>query len=251
MTGEPPAGRVMLSVIIPVYNEGEVIEKVISAWAAELQRLGIDYELLVCDDGSTDGTDQVLRRLAARCPRLIVRRHANVGHGPTLLRGYREAGGEWVFQVDSDDEVAPDEFEHLWAMRESWDFLAGYRTHRQAPFSRRMITLIARLVVWALFGRTVHDVNVPYRLIRRAHLHRILKMIPPDAFTPNVIMAGLAAHHGLRIYERPIGHTMRRTGRSSLVKWRLVRGVFRSLAETAAVALRCRRGPRAGSRQDH
>jgi cellulose synthase/poly-beta-1,6-N-acetylglucosamine synthase-like glycosyltransferase len=88
-----------LSVVMPVYNEVAAVGAVVASWAAVLERLGIDYELLVYDDGSTDGTGAALDALAAALARLRVTHHANRGHGPSIMRGYAEATGRWVFQT--------------------------------------------------------------------------------------------------------------------------------------------------------
>src|SRR5579864_1481069 len=106
-----------LSVVIPVYNEAGAVGPVIRAWVEELDRLHVSYEFLVYDDGSRDDTADVLKLLAATEPRLSVKSHANQGHGPTILAGYREAVGDWVFQVDSDDEMSPASFAELWSHR--------------------------------------------------------------------------------------------------------------------------------------
>src|SRR4051812_48649922 len=110
MMASQPLPSPQLSVVMPVYNEAEAIGPVLDAWANELSRLGIDYELRVYNDGSKDRTLEILQQKAQTLPRLVVGTHENRGHGPTILRGYGEARGEWVFQVDSDDEMPADHF---------------------------------------------------------------------------------------------------------------------------------------------
>ena len=230
-----------LSVVMPVYNEGAVIAEVIETWLDELARLGIDFELLAYDDGSRDDTGKILTGLSVHRPDLEVTSQANAGHGPTILRGYREARGEWVFQVDSDDEMSAEHFGLLWAQRGDHDLILGRRQHRDAPLARRIITAASRLTVWVLFGRAVTDVNAPYRLIRRAALVSILSRIPADAFAPNVIMSGLACRDRLRVREVWVPHRGRRTGTVSIVKWRLWKVAARAFGQTVMVALRARR----------
>jgi len=238
MTSETQERRPVLSVVMPAYNEERGIAVVISAWMAELDRLGIDYEFLVYDDGSRDKTGRVLAELAAGRPRLTARSQPNRGHGPTILSGYREARGEWVFQTDSDGEMAPAGFEALWNHREQYDFLVGYRQHRRSAFTRRIVTAASRLVVWVLFGRGVRDVNSPYRLMRRSCLTAMLRLLPETAFAPNVIVSGLAGRMRLRTYEAPVPHCGQRTVTVSLDKWKLWETAARCFVETAGVALR-------------
>jgi len=225
---------------MPVYNEAAVIADVVTSWLRELERLGMDYELLAYDDGSRDETGRILERLGERAPGLVVTRQANSGHGPTILRGYREARGEWVFQVDSDDEMGPESFAELWQQREGYDLLVGRRHQRNAPLPRRLITRLARVTVRALFGRAVTDVNAPYRLMRRSCLVALLSAIPAKTFAPNVIISGLAARRGLRAREIEVPHRGRRTGTVSIVRWRLWKAAVLAFAQTVVIAVRAR-----------
>lgn len=235
--------RPVLSVVIPVYNEESAIAEVISSWADELEERGIDHEIQVYDDGSNDRTWSILEDLAARYPRLVVRTQVNKGHGPTILRGYKEARGEWVFQVDGDDAMGPGGFEALWALRESYDFLLGARQYRRSPLWREIITLASRLSVWALFSIRVHDVNTPYRLMRSSCLRSMLPLLPADSFAPNLILAGIAARQGFRIYECSLSHWERKTGRGSIGwKWKFWKGAFLAFKQTVQVARKLRSG---------
>ena len=229
-----------LTVVMPVYNEGGTIARVVRSWMGELDRLHISYEFLAYDDGSRDETADVLKLLAQTNPRLAVKSHANIGHGPTILAGYHEAVGEWVFQVDSDDEMTPDSFEQLWSCRADHDLLLGCRKDRQSPLGRRIISAGSRAIVSALFGAGVWDVNTPYRLIRRSALRGMLPSIPPTTFAPNVIMAGLAMKDRLRIRQIWVPHQPRRVGTGSIVGARQWKAAIRCAVETAAVAVRMR-----------
>ena len=155
-----------LSVVMPVFNEAAAIGEALQEWTDELDGLGIDYEIRVYDDGSRDATPDVLSQLAKENPRLVVERHENKGHGPTILRGYREAPAPWVFQTDSDGEMDVGGFAALWERREEYDFLFGTRAGRESSPARWLVTRVSRLSVWLLFARGVSDVNTPYRLMR-------------------------------------------------------------------------------------
>lgn len=226
-----------LSVIMPVYNEVAAIGEALEEWADELGHLGIDYEIRVYDDGSKDATPDVLSNLAKENPRLVVERHENRGHGPTILRGYREATAPWVFQTDSDGEMDVHGFAGLWEHREDYDFLFGTRDGRESSPVRWLVTRVSRLSVWLLFARGVSDVNTPYRLMRSDALRPLLAGLPDDLFAPNVILSGLAAKAGLRIYEIPVAFLGRRHGGGSLVSFNILRPAARSLAQTIGVVL--------------
>jgi len=229
-----------LSVVIPAYNEAGNIAEVIGEWTTELDRLGIDYLVTVYDDGSRDDTEKVVRGLAASRQRLRIERHSNIGHGPTILRGYRQARGEWVLQIDSDREIRAAAFEQLWRHRHEYDLLMGRRTDRASPVARRVVTWMARTTIRSLFGAPVQDVNTPYRLVRRDALEQMVTRIPDAAFAPNVIMSGLAARDGLRIVEYPVRHHPRAAGMSTLSAVSALRMGWRCFREAVAV----RFGPR-------
>ena len=108
-----------LSVIMPVYNEDEVIIKVLTEWILELRRLKIDFELRIYNDGSTDKT---LERIRNNDEIKVISKF-NTGHGPTILQGYRESQGNWIFQIDSDNEIKPDQFEKVWIQRDNGNFI--------------------------------------------------------------------------------------------------------------------------------
>jgi glycosyltransferase involved in cell wall biosynthesis len=227
-----------LSIVMPVYNEADALERVVAEWVAMLDAASIDYELRIYDDGSRDGTGEVLRRLAGNNPRIVAATHENRGHGPTLMRGYAEARGEWVFQTDSDGEIEVISFASLWAERDRFDFLVGERVGRLSPAHRKVLTAGSRAVVALFFGRAVADVNSPYRLMRGAWLRGVLPLIPADAAVPNIILTGLAAKSGARIFATPVTHVARRSGKTSLNFRRIARLAVRAVIDTASVARR-------------
>lgn len=232
--------REKLCVVMPVYNEEGALEKVLSGWCAELDRLDVDWELHVRDDGSKDASLAVLQRFARGCPRVHVSTWANAGHGPTVLALYREAvasGADWIFQTDSDDELPPGRLAELWNRRRDFDLVAGIRSGRVQSCARRIVSAVSRALVRVLFGHSIRDVNVPYRLMRAAAFAPVLDDVPSDAFAPNVVLAGLAARHRLRVCDVPVPHRVRATGVVSLNWRRLLRGAVLSFLQTVRVGL--------------
>lgn len=223
---------------MPVYNEVAAVDAVVASWTSALDRLGIDYECLLYDDGSTDGTGAKLDALADRYPRVRVTHHANRGHGPSIMRGYREASGRWVFQTDSDDEIPASAFADLWSRREGADVVIGVRTGRQSEMARRLLTAGAAFAVRIMYGSGVTDVNSPFRLMRGEALARLVPRVPETAFAPNVILSGLFARDRLRCVDVPVPATPRRTGQTSLLGWKVWKAAARAARETAGVALR-------------
>lgn len=233
----PSGPKPALSVVMPVYNEEACIDAVLEEWVDALERIVGDYEMRVYDDGSRDGTADLLRRAAARNPRLIAVTHANRGHGPSVMRGYIESRGDWVFQTDSDGELAASHLAEFWSRRDGADLILGIRTGRQMPLHRMILTAASRVITAALFGLVVRDVNVPYRLMRGEWLRAQLPLIPPDAAVPNVLLSGLAARTGARLLQLPVLHTNRRTGSTSLNFRRILRLAARATADSVRLAI--------------
>lgn len=230
-----------LCVVMPVYNEEAAIGVVLKKWAVELDRLGIDYVIRPYNDGSKDKSLAVMREVAAKHPRIDVRDKPNGGHGNTILTGYRDAaddGFDWVFQIDSDDEMGPEKFGELWANRENNDFLVGIRDGRRQPLARKVISFVSRLCVRMFYGKGVWDVNTPYRLMRVSAFKGFFADIPLMTFAPNVILSGLAARHKFRLFETRVPQHDRTTGEVSIKKWKLLKAAVRSFAQTIGYAWR-------------
>jgi dolichol-phosphate mannosyltransferase len=225
--------KIDLAVVIPVYNEQQSIEQVVNDWNNALQQLSINYEIHVYNDGSKDNTLNVLKRELNKYPNLKVHDKANIGHGPTILTGYREnQHAEWIFQVDSDNEISPVFFKEFWELRSNYDFILGMRRNNNRPFVRDVISLISRFLVILFYGKGIKDVNVPYRLMRNEKVKDIFNKIPIDTFAPNVIISGCAVRNSLRIKQIPISSHMRETGEVSIKKWKLFKAAVKSFFQT-------------------
>jgi len=239
---EAPARRELI-LVMPVYNEADCISDVVSKWRDAFSGLGIEAELLVLNDGSKDDTAQQLERFADD-KRVRVVNKANSGHGPTILEGYKQAvkRADWVFQVDSDDEMAPDSFAQFWKRREKYDAVFGIRWQREQDATRKILSAGSRVVVRLLFGRGVQDVNVPYRLMRSQTLAPIVAAIPADTFAPNLLISGVLGRNRRRVANIPVPHEHRKTGTVSLDPRKLGRIAARSGRETVVFMLRSRLG---------
>ena len=228
-----------LCVVMPVYNEQEAIGPVLEKWHKALAALGVDFTIRPYNDGSKDESLRVMRAAAERLPNVDVRDKPNGGHGHTILTGYREAaadGFDWVFQIDSDDEMGPEKFGELWTRRGEYDFLVGIRDGRIQQLPRKIISLVSRLCVRTFYGKSVWDVNTPYRLMRVSAFRGFYSRIPEKTFAPNVILSGLAARHHLRSFETRVPQHDRTTGEVSIKKWKLLKAAMRSFMQTISFA---------------
>lgn len=222
-----------LSVVIPVYNEEEVIETVLNDWHSTLTSMGIEFQIKCYNDGSKDDTWGVLRELEDSLAHLNVYDKQNSGHGPTILKGYRDSfDSTWIFQVDSDDEIPASEFFKVWEERALYDLILGRRIKSKTPLPRKIISFISRIVVGLLYGSNVSDVNTPFRLMRVGALSEYIGKIPPTTFAPNLLVTGLAALKGLKYLEVPVHYRVRQTGTISIQKLKLLKVSCRALLET-------------------
>lgn len=256
LTRRPPSpaadgvaeGPLDLSLVLPAHDEEARVGPVLKAWIEVLEGLGLSFEILAFDDASKDRTGEILLDVARADSRVLVTRHeANRGHGPTLVEGYRAAGGGWVFQADGDGEVPATAFPEVWGARHGRDLVLGRRSRRRARRVRRLVSELARAAVSGLFGGEIEDVNCPFRLVRADRLRDLLELVPEEAFAPNVLLTGLAIRRGLSIAQVPVPEGPARgaapegpTG--SLGGLRLLRGVTVAAWQTARVAWRSRGG---------
>lgn len=225
-----------LAVVMPVYNEEACIRDVVNSWRTTLDQLDVDFYLLVLNDGSTDGTGSELA-VFDDDRRVEVVHKPNEGHGPTVLTGYRRAArtASWVFQCDSDGEIGAEHFRHLWNAREGFDALFGKRYERKQGLARMIISVGSRVVVRALWGKGIPDVNTPYRLIRSRVLEPIVERIPHATLAPNVIISGVIARSGLRILNHPVPHEGRKSGTPSIAKLKLWLFALHALWQTITI----------------
>ena len=226
-----------LTVVMPVYNEEASLGPCGASWTDLLDDLGIDYRLLVIDDGSRDTTAQVLADLAGH-DRVLGVTKANEGHGPTILRGYRLAvqTSDWVFQVDSDDEIPASAFPAVWQARDGVHAVFGRRVGRDQSIDRKLISKVAALTSRLLLRGRVTDVNVPFRLMRSQALAPVLTSLPDDTFAPNVVISGALGRDTDRFAEVDVPHQDRAAGQVSIVGWGAIKAAMRSFAQTVRLA---------------
>ena len=171
-----------LTVVLPVYNEEKSIELVINEWNQVLQKeLHSQFRLLVIDDGATDATSEILKRMESECSYLIHYRKEKSGHGDSCLVGYQKAielKTDWVLQIDSDYQCDPVFFKEFWTATKDSKVIMGKRIKRLDGFYRLAITKLISLWLFVFIGRYCPDPNVPYRLIEANYLSSLIRTCP-------------------------------------------------------------------------
>jgi glycosyltransferase involved in cell wall biosynthesis len=224
-----------LTIIIPVYNEEASIEKVVNDWFCTLENLNIDFKICLYNDGSKDNSFEVLNKLALNNNRIIVKTHPNIGHGPTILKGYLEnLNSDYIFQVDSDDEISAEKFHDFWNQKQDFDAVFARRIYNRKPLSRSIISFIAFLIIRMFYGKGIYDVNVPFRLMKTKAVKNIIEKIPPNTFAPNIIISGMICFNKLKIKTISVQHQHRKAGQVSIKKWKLFKASFLSFKQIIA-----------------
>ena len=210
-----------LLVIMPVHNEEDCLPAVLREWMDALEQTGIDFEILLLDDGSTDRTPAVIAQFvqAESGGRIRSRRHDNMGHGQTCLQGYREAcwsGVPWVFQIDSDGQCDPAYFPAVWAARRDHEVVYGRRTVRRDGWTRVLASVLVRALVRIAAGVSCPDANVPYRLMSTARLLPLVDTVPSGFDLANIALAVQIRRAGWREATVPIVFRPRAGGEPSV-----------------------------------
>ena len=213
----------MVSIVMPAYNEAEIIEAAVREWYGEVVAKLPGSELIVVDDCSTDGTGEALAALERELPALrAVRPPRNGGHGKALRFGFRHAARDLIFQTDSDRQHLPEDFWKLWERRDRCDFVFGVRGSRRDGAFRVLVTRTMRLLNFAMWGEWIRDANCPFKLMRRRALETVLEKVPADSFIPMVMVSIVARKLGFRFEEVTVAHLPRTGGQQSLkgmMKW--------------------------------
>ncbi|HTY17711.1 MAG TPA: glycosyltransferase family 2 protein [Myxococcota bacterium] len=232
-----PADTPRLSLVFPVFDEEENVGPLLEAALALAPRLAATFEIVVVDDGSRDRSAAIVEALCRSDPRVRLLRHpANRGYGAALRSGLRAARGELVFFSDADLQFDLAELAALLAHTGACDLVVGYRAPRRDPWRRRALAFGHRLVVRALFGLAVRDIDCAFKVFRRPVLEA-LPLASIGAFV-NTELLLRARQAGFRIREVPVTHRPRVAGRS---KGATLRVIARALVELLVLYRELRR----------
>lgn len=224
--------EIPLSVVIPVYNEEGAIVLAIDDVRRHVLSVVPGAELVVVNDGSRDGTGAMLDRAAAGDASIRVIHQANQGHGGALMTGLAAARGEYVFLIDSDRQIALDDFAAAWRhVQQGKDGVFGIRRRRHDPVLRLKLSKFIRSVVGVLFGARLPDPNVPYKLLRRSIWEEARAHIPAGTLAPSLFLAIYASRRGCDIAHVEIVHKERDTGVVSIRRWKLFKFCARAFRQ--------------------
>src|SRR5262245_18991431 len=208
----------LLSVVMPVYNERTTIEEIVRRVLAVPLRI----ELVVVDDGSSDGTVEELQRLQSELPFTLLRQ-ANAGKGAALRRGFAQVTGDLVVVQDADLEYSPEEYPQLIELicQGKADVVYGSRflgRHRAFMFAHYLGNKLVTLVTNILYNTMLTDMETCYKAMRIDVLRSMTLRSNGFGFEPEI--TAKIFKRGYRVYEVPITYAGRGYEQGKKITWR-------------------------------
>jgi glycosyltransferase involved in cell wall biosynthesis len=221
------AEPIEISVVVPVYNEEENLPVLIAKIVEVFKEIGLPYEMIFVDDGSSDGSLKVLKETASRTPLLrIIKLKQNRGLSTALLAGVREARGEKVVTLDADLQNDPEDIPKLLKYLAQYDMATGWRQKREDPWLKKISSKIANAIRNRLSGEEIKDSACTLRAFKRECVQNI-----PVFNGMHRFLSILVKLEGYRIVEVPVIHHARKFGKSKYnIRNRIVRAFIDLLA---------------------
>jgi undecaprenyl-phosphate 4-deoxy-4-formamido-L-arabinose transferase len=201
-----------ISVVIPVFNEEENLRELGERLIRTLTAMGRPYEIIFVDDGSTDGSWQLLTDLNGQYPQNIraLQFHRNFGQHQAIFAGFQAARGQVMVTLDADLQNPPEEIPRLVAkLDEGYDTVGGWREDRQDSIFRRLPSQLVNTVMSRVTGVKLRDYGCMLRAYRRSVVDSINQCQESSSFIP--ALANLFSH---RVAEIHVGHAERERGKS-------------------------------------
>lgn len=207
-----------ISLLLPVHNEVETIETVITEFCNEVCAK-MPVEIIVAEDGSTDGTKEILRDLAKKIPMKLILGEERKGYSRGLIEGLSMVDTKFVVFVDSDGQHLARDFWKLYDLRYKYDIVSGWRVNRADGFHRKLMSAVFQWMARILFKLPrLYDITAPYRLVRSDVAKEIAKefrYMGESFWTEFTIRA---CRNGFQLVEIPVTHRQRLLGDTSVYK---------------------------------
>lgn len=201
-----------ISVVIPIYNEAPNVEELVDRIRSVLLDYGKTFEIILVDDGSNDGTRDILRKLAQKTPELkVILFRRNFGQSAAMTAGFDYAKGKIIVSMDGDLQNDPKDIPKLVEkLEEGYDLVSGWRKDRKDPFfSRRFPSILANKLIGATTGVKLHDYGCSLKAYRSDVAKQLLLYGELHRFIPV-----LATLYGAKIAEVVVTHHPRKRGKS-------------------------------------
>ena len=213
-----------LTIIVPLFNEAESLPELVRWINRTLDGRGWEYEIIMVDDGSTDGSWKVVRELAEADGRIHgIRFRRNYGKSAALYNGFKAAGGNVVVTMDADLQDSPEEIPEMYRMvtEDGWDVVSGWKQHRQDnKLTKNLPSKLYNATARWITGIHLHDMNCGLKAYRNEVVKNIEVYGEMHRYIPY-----LAKNAGFeRITEKPVHHQKRKYGKSKFGLERFVNG---------------------------
>ena len=216
--------RPKVSVVFPVYNEEYIIEKTIKSYYNELKGK-IDFEIIVAEDGSTDGTKKILQSLQSEMPLRVYMSHKRKGYQKAVINSLKYPKYGWIFLVDSDYQFDPADFWKLLGYIGQYDIILGKKVKRNDPFYRIILSKGFNFLLRSFFKVPFGDMDTGFRLINKRVLNDVLKDIHClKYFTSELVVRSYLLN--FRIKEVPVTHFKRKKGSTNVFPIRRIPAVI-------------------------
>ena len=223
-----PKALTSLSIFFPCYNEAANVGAMIDQAVQVGEAYGIDYEVLVIDDGSSDDSAQMVQNRAKKNPRIRLVRHSkNMGYGAALRTGFKNVTKDLVFLTDGDNQFHLSEIDKLFSKIDSCDVVVGYRINRQDKATRRLNGFLWTKLTKLLFGLPTRDVDCAFKLFRK----RALEGLEPksDHLMIHAEILARIKKNGFKIEEIGVTHYPRGAGKATATGFTRILKSFREL----------------------
>lgn len=213
-----------LTIIVPLFNEAESLPELVRWIDRTLDGRGWEYEIIMVDDGSTDGSWKVVRELAETDGRIHgIRFRRNYGKSAALYHGFKAANGNVVVTMDADLQDSPEEIPEMYRMvtEDGWDVVSGWKQHRQDnKLTKNLPSKLYNATARWITGIHLHDMNCGLKAYRNEVVKNIEVYGEMHRYIPY-----LAKNAGFeRITEKPVHHQKRKYGKSKFGLERFVNG---------------------------
>lgn len=212
-----------ISIIIPVFNEEENIPILVDKIKGVMSRVWLNYEIIFVDDGSTDNTFSILEEIANEDHNVyIIKLRKNFGKSVALNTAFKHAKGDIVITMDGDLQDDPEEIPRfIEKMKEGHDLVAGWKYHRNDPFTKTVPSKFFNWLTCTLTGINLHDFNCGFKAYKKVIIDNISLYGEMHRYIPVLV-----ACHGFKITEIKVKHHPRKYGKSKYGFFRLIKGFF-------------------------
>jgi len=198
-----------VSVILIAHNEVETIEKDVTDYYRVVVEKLPGSELIVTEDGSTDGTSELLREIASRLPIKLIQSADRKGYIPALLDAIELSSQEWILFSDTGGKFSPDDFWHLQERRSDSELIIGVKVERGDQVYRKIMTRVFNMLIRCYFRVPVRDIDSGLRLFRRDIFIKAIArpLLLKDMIATELTLRMLAL--GARLGEVPVVYSSR------------------------------------------